>query len=362
MVSAYELADSLAAAERLARRWVRLQPHSREAMNALTEVLDAAGRGPEADALLRAKESRLLEHDALNRRASYLVRAGDYGAADQLLTSMLEAGGVHEQIDAYWMLAISLRQQGRFAEALSVTHRMRAITPNTAQEIPGAAPTIAVLEAQVLRELGRPRLAAALFDSIARAREQLDSRATAARRATWHLTHSAGARAAAGDTTALARLIDSVQSLGVRSGLGRDRKLHHYVRGLLLAARGNDEEAAAELRRSILSHNFGYTRANYELARALMRLGRPAEAVAVLRPALRGGVEASNLYVTRTELHELLAQAWEATGARDSAAAHYRIVAGAWARADPALRERQTLAGARAAALSGRRTELALGR
>jgi DNA-binding SARP family transcriptional activator len=363
MVGAYEFADSLAAAERVARRWVRLQPHSRVAMHTLIEVLDAQGRGPEADSLLRAKDPRLIEHaDALNRRAAYLLRAGDYGAADRLLTTVVEAGGVHEQIDAYWMLAINLRQQGRLAEALGATRRMRAITPHTGQAIPGAAPPIAVLEAQVLLELGRPRAGAALFDSIARAREQLDSDATAARRATWHLTHSAGARAAAGDTAALARLIDSVQSLGLRSGIGRDRRLHHYVRGLMLVARGNDVGAAVELRRSILSQNFGYTRANYELARALMRLGRPAEAVAVLRPALRGGVEASNLYVTRTELHELLAQAWEATGARDSAAAHYRIVAGAWARADPALRERQTLAGARAAALSGRRTELALGR
>ena len=363
MVSAYGFADSLAAAERVARGWVRLQPHSRVAMHTLIEVLDAQGRGPEADSLLRAKDPRLIEHaDALNRRAAYLLRAGDYGAADRLLTSVLEAGGVHEQIDAYWMLAINLRQQGRLAEALGATRRMRAITPYTGQAIPGAAPPIAMLEAQVLLELGHPRAAAALFDSIAAARDQLDSDATAARRAAWHLTHSAGARAAAGDTAGLARLIDSVQSLGVRSGTGRDRRLHHYVRGLMLAARGNDEGAAVELRRSILSQNFGYTRANYALARALMRLGRPAEAVAVLRPALRGGVEASNLYVTRTELHELLAQAWEATGARDSAAAHYRIVASAWTRADPALRARQTLAGARAAALAGRRTELAVGR
>ncbi|HSQ29771.1 MAG TPA: hypothetical protein VLN49_07975 [Gemmatimonadaceae bacterium] len=51
--------------------------------------------------------------------------------------------------------------------------------------------------------------------------------------------------------------------------------------------------------------------------------GDDARAIAVLQPALRGPLDASNLYVTCTELHELLAQAWDAAGARDSAAAHY---------------------------------------
>jgi len=128
----------------------------------------------------------------------------------------------------------------------------------------------------------------------------------------------------------------------------------------MLAARRDDEGAVIEFRRSIVSVNFGYTRANYELARALMRLDRPAEAVATLRPALRGGIESSNLYVTRTELHELLAQAWGAANARDSAAAHYELVARSWARADPLLRERRARAEARAAMFGVRRGQLAM--
>ena len=124
------------------------------------------------------------------------------------------------------------------------------------------------------------------------------------------------------------------------SGFGRDRRLYHHVRGLWLAAHGDDEGAVAEFRRSILSRNFGYTRTNYELARALMRLRRPTEAVAALQPALRGSVDESNLYVTRSEIHELLAEAWEAAGRPDSARVHYRTVAAAWRRADPALQRR----------------------
>ena len=73
---------------------------------------------------------------------------------------------------------------------------------------------------------------------------------------------------------------------------------------------------------------------NLELARVLLRLDRPAEAVSILQPALRGEIDASNLYVTRTELHELLAESFARAGQADSAAAHYRAVVKAWRRAD----------------------------
>jgi DNA-binding SARP family transcriptional activator/tetratricopeptide (TPR) repeat protein len=341
MVRAYLLADSLAAAERVARRWVRLEPRSPAAVSAFVEVLDVQGRGATGDSLIRATGARVLETaDALYRRAANLIRAGDYEAAQRLLLDVIETGGTYEQIDAYWLLAIALRDQGRLAEALDVTRRLRALVPRAPRGVAGSAPSQATLEAQLLLELGQPRLAAALFDSIARGREELDSDASAARRAAWNFTHSAGARAAAGDTAGVRRLIDSVQSLGLASGLGRDRRLYHHVRGLWLAAQGDDEGAVVEFRRSILSRNFGYTRTNYELARALLRLGRPAEAVAALQPALRGSVDESNLYVTRSELHELLAEAWAAAGRLDSAGVHYRMVAAAWRRADPALRLR----------------------
>jgi DNA-binding SARP family transcriptional activator/tetratricopeptide (TPR) repeat protein len=356
IVSAYGLADSLAAAERVARRWFRLQPDSRNAVEALTDVLDIQGRGVEADSVLRSIGPGVMQRAAtLNRRASYLIRAGEFETADRLLGDVLQTGDVGERIDAYWTLAISLRQQGRLADALEAAHRLRAIIPKNAALIPASAPTLAALEAQILLEIGRPRASAALFDSIARGREELESGPTAARRMAWNLTHSATARAAAGDTAALGRLVDSVQSLGATSGLGRDVRLHHYVRGLLLVARHDDQGAVRELQQAMLSPTFGYTRASYELARALTRVGRPAEAVAVVQPALRGSIESSNLYVTRTELHELLAQAWDAANGRDSAAVNYRVVANAWRRADPPLQARRAQAEARAEVIVGRR-------
>ena len=141
--------------------------------------------------------------------------------------------------------------------------------------------------------------------------------------------------AAAGDTARLARLADSIAWAGSKTYPAREAQLARYVRGLLLAARGDLPSAVREYRGSILSWNQGLTRANYALAQALLRLGRPQEAVAALQPAFRGSLEAANLYVSRSELHELLAQAFDAAGRGDSATAHWRQVEVAWRHADP---------------------------
>lgn len=89
---------------------------------------------------------------------------------------------------------------------------------------------------------------------------------------------------------------------------------------------------------------FGYTRINYELARSLLALHRAGEAIPPLQAALRGGIEGSNLYITRTKPHELLARSFDANHRRDSAAAHYAVVARAWASADPFLVPRRDAA------------------
>jgi predicted Zn-dependent protease len=84
----------------------------------------------------------------------------------------------------------------------------------------------------------------------------------------------------------------------------------------------------------------GYTRTNLVLGRALIAGGRSREAIAVLEPALRGSLEASNLYVTRTELYEALGDAYAAAGERAKARDAYAKVAAAWSAADAPYRER----------------------
>jgi len=95
-----------------------------------------------------------------------------------------------------------------------------------------------------------------------------------------------------------------------------------------------------EFRAAIHSPTNGYTRINYELGRSLLTLGRPAEAVAIVRAPLHGGIEGSGLYLTRTETHELLAQLFDRMALKDSAATHYAVVERAWRGADPFLKPR----------------------
>jgi hypothetical protein len=194
--------------------------------------------------------------------------------------------------------------------------------------------------AQTLLELGRAREAAAAFEAIAAVRVAYPGRpplvlpAVAARRRAWCLTLAATAWAAAGDTTRLAALADSVAANGRLSGFGRDQKLAPYVHGLLYAARRDYAAAESAFRAALYSPTDGYTRVNLALARVLRAERRPADAVPVLRAALRAGLEGSNYYVTRTELQDALADAFAAAGQADSARVYRARVAAAWAHAD----------------------------
>lgn len=352
LISAYELADSLDAAEREARRYVRLQPGLPGSWIALWDVLERAGRFTEAEKV--AERIAAIDGDAVgvaDRAAYHAIRMGDFATADRVLRAGLQAGNAAVRRNALWALVISLRYQGRLHEALSVARAFRATEVAESTVDPGAASPDARPLGVALFESGRYRQAAALFDSIARWRSSDEVASGAARDRAWSLTQAARALAALGDTAVLWARADTIAAVGALSGSARDLRLHAYVRGLLLRARGDLRGAERSFRAAMYSPTAGYTATNSELARVLLDLGRPREAVAVLSPALRGKLDASNFYVTHTALHELLGQAWEAAGVRDSAVAHYTFVARAWAASDPPYRARADSARARAAAL-----------
>jgi tetratricopeptide (TPR) repeat protein/TolB-like protein len=326
IVRSYQFADSAAAAERVAREWLRLQPQSARPWQALAGVLEMQSHFEEALAAHRSAVSISPGHpyDAL-QPARVRIQMGDYAEADDRLRELARDGARNVQVDALWFLTISLREQGRLREALETITSMERLGPWGS-----AGPQ---LRAQILLEMGRPADAAVVFDSVARA-SYPGAPGQLARHRSWNLTHFASALAAAGDTGRLTALADTLQRWGQLSAYGRDWRLHHHVRGLLLVTRGDLEEAAAEFRRAMYSPTLGYTRTNLELAEVLLRLQRPNEAVVLLQAALRGGVEGSSLYVTRTELHEALGRAWEAAGRPDSAAVQHTYVVKAWRTAD----------------------------
>jgi hypothetical protein len=170
-----------------------------------------------------------------------------------------------------------------------------------------------------------------------------------ARSRTWALTLSATAAVAGGDTLRARRLVDSIETFGRGSPFPRDPLIHHFVRGLLLSRAHQNEAALSEFRAAIHSPTFGYTRINYEIAQTALVLNRPREAIPLVQAALHGGIEGAGLYVTRTELHEMLARLFDADHQRDSAAAHYAIVERAWRSADSFLKPRYDAARQRAA-------------
>ncbi len=59
------------------------------------------------------------------------------------------------------------------------------------------------------------------------------------------------------------------------------------------------------------------------------------EAVRVLGPVLRGGLEGPGLYVIRTEVHGLLGEAWLRAGNAASARVHLRQAAANWEHGEP---------------------------
>jgi tetratricopeptide (TPR) repeat protein len=317
--------DSLPALERTADRFQRLRPSHHYPWH--IRVMVAAARGDTS--AIHVGLRKFHEMNPAGVTPDYFIRwlivAGDYVEAERRLEPLLQSPRGEESGNARWLKSILLRNQGRLAEA-------RALARGDPDDLAGA---IAAMEQ------GDAPTAVRVFRRRAAWNESLWAAGVQARHRTWNHTLLAMALIAAGDTSDLRSLADTIAYWGERSTYGRDRRAHHYVRGMLSAAQGRDADAALELREAIHSPTSSFTRVNFELGRTLLRLNRPAEAVPVARAALHGDVDGPNLYVSRTELHELIAQAFDRLAMRDSAAVHYRAVVTAWASADPAFRARR---------------------
>jgi hypothetical protein len=273
--------------------------------------------------------------------AYFHIRAGDLVVADSLLRLAERTVTGDERNDAIWWRVVTLRFAGRPRAAAVLAARY---PPPRGNEVdgPGLSRTpvgASLFEAGELVAAGRVLDSAGMHSpAFWRRRPGL-----AARQRAWGLTQRATVAAAEGDTAALRRLTDSIAQYAQRSAFGRDQKLPTYVRGLALERAGRLTEAADSFRAAMFSPTEGYTRVNYEFARTLLALGRPREGIPWLQSALRGGLEASNYFLTRTEVHELLAQCFAAAGLADSARAHATWVARAWVNAEPEFASRRAV-------------------
>ena len=336
----YEWADSDAAVRRTFERWRTLRPNDAIPWGMIADWQTGFGRRAEADAATRRYEA--LGGSPGNLRLGELVKSlryDDFDAANRACEDNLAASDSVQFGRYRWFCLIALREQGRYREAVALVRDGRLPKSRIVRRVP---PLDNYQAAIIDMEMGRGLAAA---DEFLATRPVLADTAppaagTAARFTTWVMTLSATAAVAGGDTLRARRSVDSIEVFGHRSSFPRDPLLHHFVRGLLYSRAHHDDAAVQEYRAAIQSPTFGYTRINYELGQSLLRLNRPREAIPIVQAALHGGIEGSNLYITRTELHELLAQLFDATQQRDSAVAHYLIVERAWVSADPFIKRR----------------------
>ncbi|MGH7710664.1 MAG: tetratricopeptide repeat protein, partial [Gemmatimonadaceae bacterium] len=231
MLAAYMHADSSRAAEQVARRWVAVQGGSPSAWRALGDVLQTNGRWAEASEAY-AVVSRLDSRNAnvWDIQVPLLLRRGEFVVAERLASQHVAST---PSVSSWWTV-ISRRHSGRVQAAIDeARRRIAAVGPTE----PGSS--MLLLLAQALFEGGQYRAAAAVFDSLARAPDPRLEYSDFARQRGWVLTHVADALAAAGDTARLAGIADSVRLFGAQTSYGRDRRLFHHVRGLLLRARGD---------------------------------------------------------------------------------------------------------------------------
>jgi len=349
MFSAYSAMDSVDREFEVLRWMKRVQPSNQAALPSEYFLLAGLGRTDEAHRLFATwvDSAGPTSIEVANQAARMALVTGDFAEAGRQINVLITLSGLQRH-GGYWLEVLRDRMQGKRALAARVA-RSYEMESNHDPDIRafGLAP---LLRAIVLSERGgaEARAAAAVFDTM-RLHWVLSDTSTGqvARQHTWMLTHEITALDAAGDTARLASFADTLDRVGARSGYARDQRMHHYARGLLWDARGRLPEAVAEYRRALTSPTFGYTRINYRLAQDLIATGRPREALPLLGAALRGGLESSNLYITHTELHELLGRAFEAAGMRDSAAVQYRWVATAWRDGDAPFRARARAAEAK---------------
>lgn len=332
--------DSMDRALRDAAAWLKAQPQAPRAWELWSDALERQERLGEA---LAARDTAARLRDGtgalVTDRAYFLLRGGDPPAAESLLALAEHTADPDEREEAAWWRVLALRYGGRPRAAAREAARL--IAPH---EREGTAPSLSGLPVgQALFEAGDLSAAARIFDSagVHTAAFRRASPGLAARHRAWGLAQRATVAAAQDDLSTLRVLAESVAFEARRSGYGRDHHLPAYVQGLILEHAGRLREAADSFRAAVFSPTEGYTRVNYELARVLLARHRPLDAVPWLQAALRGGLEASNYYLTQTDVHELLARCFAAAGLPDSARVHAAWVVRVWAHAEPEFAARR---------------------
>jgi tetratricopeptide (TPR) repeat protein len=267
-----------------------------------------------------------------------LLMARRWREADSLITGWSASPSTEMRVDALDLRMLLQRERGQF--------RAADRTADAAVAQFHDAEVFQIMKGNDLGRRGDWAGAATLYETLAHAHPRPGAALSPvstlvgdwARAMCWEHALEADAIAGSGDTIHLRALADSIEMWSARSYYGRDWRLAHHVRGLIAMQGHRYAEAERELQAARWGVA-GWTRTVAELAKAQLALGRPQNAIASLRDAYMGPLDAMGRYETRTELDFLMARAFRQAGLTDSARVYAGYVRVAWQDADPEVRQ-----------------------
>ena len=335
----------LAGAERSARRFVSLQPDSPLAWSTLSSVMLFNRNYDEA--LAAARRMMVLSGSAESAHHELIARIflvkRDFARADSVIRSLATSPWpLLRQAGADLRMQLE-RERGRFRASIAVADSAMAVVPSL-----GA---LLLVKGNSLGHVGDYAAAARLYEQAThpaapgRGRNDLPMEPIHTRAFVWHHALLADAIAPGGDTVRLKAIADTLDMVSRRSYYGRDWRMAHHVRGLV-AMRGHRYEEAIRAFEAALWSPVGWTRTNAEMARAYLALGRPADAIRMLRFAYATPLDAMGRYLTKTEIDYLLTIAFAQAGMPDSSRTYRERVQLAWRDGDPEIRARLDSLGA----------------
>jgi DNA-binding SARP family transcriptional activator/TolB-like protein len=327
------LRGDLAGAERASRRWLELQPEHPLAWEQLAATLAYQGR---FEAALEANRRALVLSGG---EAAYEVGLGrtlvmmrDHEGADSVARAMLRRREPSSRTAAYDLRVVVARERGQLRAANRMMEEYQA-------ENPGMTMFFDLVRGNNLGRLGDYAGAERVYERATHMPQhpsplRFPLSPGMSRSYSWHHALLADAIGPSGDTVRLRALADSLVLFASGSYYGRDWRLTHHVRGLVAMHGRRYEEAVREFRAAMWGP-YGWTRSNVEMARALRALGRPRDAIAVLRDAYAAPLDAMGRYQPRSELDLLMALAFRDVGEQDSATVYGAHARRAWRDADP---------------------------
>ena len=324
------------AAERSARRWVELQPDAPASWEALATVFAYQQRYREAlDAAERAVTLSGRDPSSLDIWARMLIMARRYDTVDSLVRAWVAGQSPELRASAHDLRVLLLRERGELRASNAALDRIDA-------DLPNAGIQTVLVRGNNLGRLGDYAAAENLYERSSHG-PRLETRAfppsgTASRGFCWHHALLADAIAPSGDTVRLRALADTLAVGCAKSFYGRDRRLHHHVRGLLAMQQGRWLDAEAELQQARYGVAESWTRTTVALAKTELALGQPRAALAALRDSYATPLDGMGRYQPRSEIDLLMAQAFRDAGDAESARTYEGYVRNAWRNADPEVR------------------------